>query len=83
MSGFDGSSSTWRTPRGEQTPPLLNSVRLPVQSAALAEPLWMNVQVAPPLVDLYRPHFAASGTGRVTPVQQTLDMPRSAVVVPT
>src|SRR5262245_3466597 len=83
MSGLVGSRTTFRTPRGEQTAPLLNSVRLPVQSAALAEPLWMNVQLAPPLVDLYRPHLAASGTGRVTPAQQELDIPRSAVVVPT
>src|SRR5262245_43326532 len=82
MSGLVGSSLTLRTPRGEQVAPLVNSVRLPVQSAALAEPLWMNVQLAPPFVDLYRPHLAASGTGRVTPAQQELDMPRSAVVVP-
>jgi hypothetical protein len=43
----------------------------------------MNVNVAPPSVDLYRPHLAAPGTGRVTPLQHTDDMPRSAVVVAT
>ena len=43
----------------------------------------MKLHVAPPSVDLYRPHFAAPGTGRVTPEQQTEVMPRSAVVVPT
>jgi hypothetical protein len=52
MSGFVGSSATWRTPRGEQTPALANSVALPVQSAALADPLWIKVQLAPPSVDL-------------------------------
>lgn len=62
---------------------LLYSAALPVQAVASAEPLWMNFQLLPPLVDLYRPHFSASGTGRVTPVQQELDMPRSAVVVAT
>ena len=41
----------------------------------------MNVHVEPPFVDLYSPHFAAPGTGRVTPVQHTSDMPRRAVVV--
>ncbi len=54
-----------------------------MQSAGSAEPLWTKRQVRPPSVDLYRPHFAASGTGRVMPLQQTLDMPRSAVVVAT
>src|SRR6266545_4335369 len=53
--GLAGSSWTWRTPRGEQTAPLANSVELPVQSAAFVEPLWMNAQLAPPSVDLYRP----------------------------
>ena len=68
-----------RTPRGEQVSVLLNSATVPTQSATLTEPLWMKVQVAPPLVDLYRPHFAAPGTGRVTPEQQTELIP-SAVV---
>ena len=40
----------------------------------------MKLHVLPPSVDLYRPHFAMPGTGRVTPVQHTDDMPRRAVV---
>ena len=42
----------------------------------------MKLHDAPPFVDLYRPHFPAPGTGRVTPVQQTDDIPRRAVVTP-
>src|SRR5262245_34991703 len=76
MSEFDGSKTTSRTPRGEHTPALLNSVRSPVQEAVDTEPLWMNVHDAPPFVDLYRPHFAIPGTGRVTPEQHDEDMPR-------
>src|SRR4029453_3320656 len=86
MFGFDGSSATARTPRGEQPvngAGLETSFRSPVQLATLAEPLWMKLQVWPPFVVLYRPHLAAPGTGRVTPVQQTDDMPRRAVVEPT
>src|SRR5687767_1974777 len=78
-----GSNSTLRTPRGEQVVVLLNSARLPVHSAGVGAPLWTKAQVVPPSVDLYRPHRPASGAGRVTPEQHTLDMPRSAVVVPT
>ena len=47
-----GSKAMSRTPRGEHVPPLLNSVRSPVQSATLTDPLWMNDQLAPPFVDL-------------------------------
>src|SRR5687767_13518383 len=83
MLELDGSSSTWRTPRGEQTARLLYSSRDPVHDAGSGAPLCRNAQVRPPSVDLYRPHLAAPGTGRVTPPQQVLDMPRSAVVVPT
>ncbi len=52
MFEFDGSSSMLRTPRGEQMPPLLNSVRSPVHEAVDAEPLWMKLQLSPPSVDL-------------------------------
>src|SRR6266511_1595135 len=83
MFGLDGSSTTCRTPRGEQIPAFANSVALPVQSATLVEPLWMNAHEAPPSVDLYRPHLAMPGMGRVTPEQQTDDIPPSAVVDPT
>ena len=44
--------ATLRTPRGEHVAVLLNSAIEPVQSAALAEPLWMKVQVVPPFVVL-------------------------------
>ena len=54
-----------------------------MHSAVEAEPLWMKLHVAPPSVHLYRPHLAMPGTGRVTPVQHTDLMPRSAVVVAT
>ena len=52
MFEFDGSSSTLRTPRGEHVSRLLNSGIEPVQSATLAEPLWMKLHVAPPFVVL-------------------------------
>ena len=82
MFGFEGSSSMLLTPRGEQAVglTLLNSLRSPVHVVSSAEPLWMKLHVFPPSVDLYRPHFAMPGTGRVTPVQHTDDMPRRAVV---
>ena len=54
-----------------------------MHAAVDAEPLWMKLHVAPRSVLLYRPHLAMPGTGRVTPVQQTELMPRSAVVVAT
>ena len=50
--GSAGSSSTLRTPRGEHVVVLLNSAIEPVQSAALTEPLWMKLHVAPPFVVL-------------------------------
>src|SRR5918994_6559483 len=80
---FAGSSSMSRTPRGEQTPVLLNSAIDPVQSSGLADPLWTKLHVAPPFVVLYMPHLAMPGTGLVTPEQQTDERPRRAVVVPT
>ena len=52
MLEFDGSSSSCRTPRGEQMPVLLNSAIVPVQSDAFTEPLWMKLHDAPPFVDL-------------------------------
>src|SRR6187397_1916778 len=52
MSGFDGSSTTCRTPRGEQGAAFANSVAFTVQSATLVEPLWMKAHEAPPSVDL-------------------------------
>jgi hypothetical protein len=78
-----GSSSTCRTPRGEHAEPLVYSVSDPVHSAGVGAPLCRKAHDLPPSVVLYRPHRPASGAGRVTPVQQTLDIPRSAVVVPT
>src|SRR5688500_8773239 len=83
MFALTGSSSTWRTPRGEQAVVLVSAANEPVHSAGVGAPLWMNVNVCPPSVDLYRPHLPASGAGRVTPEQHTLDMPRKAVVVAT
>ena len=52
MSGFEGSSSTWRTPRGEHGVPLTDSAASPVHGAIVGAPLWTNVQLAPPSVDL-------------------------------
>jgi len=52
MSGFSGSRTTRRTPRGEHGVPLFASVASPVHTAVVAAPLWMNVQFAPPSVDL-------------------------------
>src|SRR5262245_61624688 len=52
MFGSLGSSSTCRTPRGEQASRLMNWLRLPVHWAGVAAPLCTNVQVAPPSVDL-------------------------------
>jgi hypothetical protein len=45
--------ATRRTPRGEHGVRLLAwFVKLLVHSAVVAAPLWMNVYVAPPSVDL-------------------------------
>jgi len=54
MSGFDGSSSTWRSPRGAHGVAFA-ATRLGsalAQSAAFAEPPWMYAQLLPPSVDL-------------------------------
>src|ERR1700691_3682645 len=61
MSGFDGSSSTRRTPNGEHASRFSDSFEPPVHTDALVDPSWMKVQVRPPSVDLYRPHLGAPG----------------------
>src|ERR1700685_2427564 len=50
MSGFDGSSSTRRTPNGEHGASFSNSFKSPVHSDALVDPSWMKAQVRPPSV---------------------------------
>ena len=52
MEGSLGSIATRRTPRGEQGVPPFASVASPVQNCVVSSPLWTNVKVAPPSVDL-------------------------------
>jgi hypothetical protein len=79
MPGSLGSSLTSRTPRAEHGVPFPATAAMGAQPARVAAPLWISVQVAPPSVDLYRPHGPAPGIAIVTaPPQQTDELPSSA-----
>jgi hypothetical protein len=52
MFEWKGSKTTWRTPRGEHGVLFRATFRLFVQDAVVVAPLWMNVHVSPPSIDL-------------------------------
>src|SRR5580700_6492114 len=81
--GLTGSSATRRTPRTEHRVKFEATFFVLVQPAVDCAPLKMNFQVAPPSVDLYKPHGGAPGASDTAPPLSTDEMPRTPRVVPT
>src|SRR5919109_4730336 len=80
VAGFVGSTATRRTPRSEHGEPAAVASATVSHWAAVGAPLCRKVHVAPPSVDLYKPHAAAPGIRETAP-PVTDDTPSTPRVV--